>query len=227
MMHFCVTSESKWSSSRGTLQNKCSRSGRFEQYRRLHHKKFQSRTPGSATTATIPRQDEILDAACLDGCNCRLSPVSANWSMTQGKLMEEASSSWSPKGSGGGRIELKTQFQTQPPSCTAVPSRHYVGRTGCHMYNWSARWCRTHLWYTRKVKHQMGIFQITTLVHLQGTIHWTMYESSATTGHSLLTHGISPTILFCICQPSGIGDKQECLAGVNLKKILLHLKNLS
>jgi hypothetical protein len=37
-MHSYVISESKWSSSRGTLQNKCSRSGRFEQYRRLHHK---------------------------------------------------------------------------------------------------------------------------------------------------------------------------------------------
>ncbi len=74
----------------------------------------------------------------------------------------------------------------------------------------------------------MGIFQITTLVHLQATVHWsTMYESSTTTGHSLLTHGISPTILFCSCQPSGIGDKQERLAGVNLKKILLHLRNLS
>jgi hypothetical protein len=41
----------------------------------------------------------------------------------------------------------------------------------------------------------MGIFLITTLVHLQGTIHWSMYESSATTDHSSLTHGISPTIL--------------------------------
>jgi hypothetical protein len=29
------------------------------------------------------------------------------------------------------------------------------------------------------------------------------------TGDSSLTHGISPTILFCSCQPSGIGDKQE------------------
>jgi hypothetical protein len=42
----------------------------------------------------------------------------------------------------------------------------------------------------------MGIFQITTLVHLQGTIHRSMYKSSVTTGHSSLTHGISPTILF-------------------------------
>jgi hypothetical protein len=72
----------------------------------------------------------------------------------------------------------------------------------------------------------MGIFQITTLVHLQGTMHWSMYKSSATTSHSLLTHGISPTILFRSCQPSGIGDKQECLAGANLKKISLHLRNL-
>ncbi len=56
----------------------------------------------------------------------------------------------------------------------AVPSHHYVGRTGCHIYSRSARWCRTHLGYTRKVKHQMGIFQITTLVCLQGTLHWSM-----------------------------------------------------
>jgi hypothetical protein len=69
----------------------------------------------------------------------------------------------------------------------------------------------------------MGIFQITTLVYLQGTVHWSIYQSSATTGHSSLTHGISPTILFQSCQASGIGDKQERLAGVNLKKISLHL----
>jgi hypothetical protein len=70
----------------------------------------------------------------------------------------------------------------------------------------------------------MGIFQITTLVNLQGTVHWSMYESSATTGHSLLTHGISPTIFFCSCQPSGIGDKQERPAGVNLKRYHCILK---
>jgi hypothetical protein len=35
---------------------------------------------------------------------------------------------------------------------------------------------------------------------------------------SLLTHGISPTILFQRCQPSGIGDNQECPAGINLKR---------
>ncbi len=40
---------------------------------------------------------------------------------------------------------------------TAVPSYHYVGRTGYHIYGWSARKCRTHLGYTRKVKHQMGV----------------------------------------------------------------------
>ncbi len=38
-----------------------------------------------------------------------------------------------------------------------VPSHHYVGRTGYHIYDWSARQCRTHLGYTRKVKHQTGI----------------------------------------------------------------------
>jgi hypothetical protein len=40
---------------------------------------------------------------------------------------------------------------------SAVPSRHYVGRTGYHIYGWSARQCRTHLGYTRKVEHQTGI----------------------------------------------------------------------
>jgi hypothetical protein len=58
----------------------------------------------------------------------------------------------------------------------AVPSRHYVGRMGCHIYNWSARRCRTYIEYTRKIKHQTGIFQIITLVHLQGTVHWSMYK---------------------------------------------------
>jgi hypothetical protein len=53
----------------------------------------------------------------------------------------------------------------------AVPSRHYVGRMGYHIYGWSARQCRIHLGYIRKVKHQMSIFQITTLVHLQSTVH--------------------------------------------------------
>ncbi len=101
---------------------------------------------------------------------------------------------------------------------SAVPSHHYVGRTGCHKYDWSARQCRTYLGSTSKVKHQTGIFQITTLVHLQGTVHWSMYKSSATTDHSYLTHGISPTILFWRCQPSGIGNSQERPAGVNLKR---------
>ncbi len=48
-----------------------------------------------------------------------------------------------------------------------------------------------------------------------------MYESSATTGHSLLTHEIIPTILFWMCQPSGIGDNRERPAGVNLKKDII------
>jgi hypothetical protein len=37
----------------------------------------------------------------------------------------------------------------------------------------------------------------------------------------LLTHGISPTILFLRCQPSGIGDNQERPAGVNLKRYIV------
>jgi hypothetical protein len=97
-------------------------------------------------------------------------------------------------------------FMHGTPSDLAVLSRHYVGRTGCHIYGWSARQRRTHLGYTRKVKHRTGIFQITSLVHLQGTVIRSMYESSATTGHSLLTQGISSTILFWRCQPSGIDD---------------------
>ncbi len=72
----------------------------------------------------MPRQDKILEATCLDGCSCRLFPISANQSMTQGKLMEEASSSWLTRGLGEERIELKTQFQTQPPCahlmCTSL-----------------------------------------------------------------------------------------------------------
>jgi hypothetical protein len=100
----------------------------------------------------------------------------------------------------------------------AVPSHQYVGRTCCHIYDWSARQCRSYLGCTREVKHQTGIFQITTLVHLQGTVHRSMYESSVTTDHCLLTHGISPTVFFWRYQPSGIGDSQECPAGVNLKR---------
>jgi hypothetical protein len=42
----------------------------------------------------------------------------------------------------------------------------------------------------------MGIFQIIILVNLQGTVHWSMYKSIMTTGHSSVTHSISPTILF-------------------------------
>jgi hypothetical protein len=59
---------------------------------------------------------------------------------------------------------------------SAVPSHHYVGRTGCHVYDWSARQCNTYLGYTRIVAHQTGIFQITNLVNLQGTLHQSMYE---------------------------------------------------
>ncbi len=98
----------------------------------------------------------------------------------------------------------------------AVPSHHCVDRRGCHMYDWSARWCHKYLGYTRKVTHQTDTFQITILVNLQGTIHWSMYKSSTTTGHTSLTHGISSTILFQRCQLSGIGDNQECLECVNL-----------
>jgi hypothetical protein len=47
-----------------------------------------------------------------------------------------------------------------------------------------------------RVTHQTGIFQITTLVNLQGTVHRSMFESSRTTDHSSLTHRISPTISF-------------------------------
>jgi hypothetical protein len=74
---------------------------------------------GSATTVTMPRQDRILEAACLDRCNCHLFPVSANQLMTRGKSMKDASSSRSLKGSGEGRTELKIQFQTRLSLCTS------------------------------------------------------------------------------------------------------------
>jgi hypothetical protein len=50
----------------------------------------------------------------------------------------------------------------------------------------------------------MGIFQFTTLVHLQGTVHWSMHKSSVTTSHSFLTHGTSPTILFVAVNHLGL-----------------------
>jgi hypothetical protein len=53
----------------------------------------------------------------------------------------------------------------------AVPSRHYVGRMGYHIYGRSARQCRMLLGYTKLVKHQTGILYNTTLVYLQGTVH--------------------------------------------------------
>ncbi len=120
-----------------------------------------------------------------------------------------------------------TLFSLKPLFSNAVPSCPYVDRTGCHMHDWSARQCNKYLGYTRRVTHQMGIVQITIFVNLQGTVYRSMYESSTTTGHSSLTRRISPTILFRRCQPSGIGDNQERPAGVNLKKISLHLNGLS
>jgi hypothetical protein len=63
----------------------------------------------------------------------------------------------------------------------------------------------------------MGIFRYHTLEYVQ--VERLLCASS-------LTHGISPTILFWRCQPSGIGDNQELPAGV-LKKISLHLKHLN
>jgi hypothetical protein len=53
----------------------------------------------------------------------------------------------------------------------AVPIHHYIGKVGYHIYGWSARRCRTLIGCAKLVKHQTGIFQITTLVHLQGTVH--------------------------------------------------------
>jgi hypothetical protein len=49
--------------------------------------------PGNTTTATMPRQDKILEATCLEWCSCQLSLVSTNQFMARGKLMEEVSSS--------------------------------------------------------------------------------------------------------------------------------------
>ncbi len=39
----------------------------------------------------------------------------------------------------------------------AVPIRHYIGKTGYHIYGWSARRCRTHIGYAKLVEHQTGI----------------------------------------------------------------------
>ncbi len=112
---------------------------------------------------------------------------------------------------------------------TCSSQQYYVGRMGCHIHCWSARWCRTHLGYTRKVKYQMGIFQITTLVHLQGTIHWSMYKSSATTDHISLTHGIRDQSHHLILEVSTIWDWwQPKLPGrCQPEKISLHLKHLN
>jgi hypothetical protein len=66
--------------------------------------------------------------------------------------------------------ELRVEVRHIPGGCTSlcqpinvgfnkpsVPSRHYVGRTGSHIYGLSARRCRTLLGYTRQVKHQTGL----------------------------------------------------------------------
>ncbi len=66
----------------------------------------------------------------LMGATAIFFPLSANWLMIQGKLMEEASSSRSPKGSGEGRIELKTRFQTQPPQAYLVCTSLITYRRG-------------------------------------------------------------------------------------------------
>ncbi len=107
---------------------------------------------------------------------------------------------------------------------STVPSRHYVDRLGCHIYDWPAQWCYTYLGYTSRVTHQMGIFQMTILVNLQGTLHGSMYKSSTTAGHSLLTHRISPTILFGGVNHLGLVTTEKHPA---VKKILLHLKDLN
>ncbi len=43
------------------------------------------------------------------------------------------------------------RLATEKSSSPAVPSCHYVGRTGCHICGWFTCWCRTYLGYTRKV----------------------------------------------------------------------------
>ncbi len=108
----------KSSNSCRTSQQKCWHIDCFRRFQTSHLVWYQTKIPGNATIVTTPRQEEILDAARLDGCSSQLSPFSINQSTMQKKQsMEEASSSWSPKESGEGRIELKIQFQTQPPLC--------------------------------------------------------------------------------------------------------------
>jgi hypothetical protein len=58
----------------------------------------------------------------------------------------------------------------------AVSSHCFVDGMGYHIYDLSARRCNTYLGYTRKVTHQTGIFQITILVNLQGTVHQSVHK---------------------------------------------------
>jgi hypothetical protein len=44
----------------------------------LLHAWSQTTTPGSATIATMLRQDTILEATGPDGCNCQLSLISTD-----------------------------------------------------------------------------------------------------------------------------------------------------
>ncbi len=81
-----------------------------------------------------------------------------SWRLLAKLSVEYLSGSFHPKEC----KQVLINFQGAP----AVPSHHYVGRIGYHMYGWSARQCRTILGYTKLVKHQTGILQITTLVYL-------------------------------------------------------------
>ncbi len=75
-------------------------------------------------------------------------------------------------------VNSASHCQQVPHVASAVTSHHYVDRTGCHIYNWSAPQCSTYLGYTRKVTHQIDIFQITILEDLQGIVHQSMYKSN-------------------------------------------------
>ncbi len=62
---------------------------------------------------------------------------------------------WATKKKSNGTLCGRTNVRGLKQS--AVPSHHYVGRMGYHIYGWSARQCRMLLGYTRQVKHQTGI----------------------------------------------------------------------
>ncbi len=91
----------------------------------------------------------------------------------------------------------------------AMPSCHYVGRTGCCIYDWSALQCNTYLGIHQESDTSDGYFsdyyfskstRYHTLEYVQ--IEWHLVPS-------LLTHGISPTILFKSVNHLGLVTREK------------------